>query len=44
VGAVVVGEGRGRSKRSAERAAAANALETGNWSKAVVADDSEVDL
>jgi ribonuclease III len=43
-GAVVVGEGRGRSKRSAERAAAANALETGNWSKAVVADGSEVDL
>jgi ribonuclease-3 len=43
VGTVVVGEGEGRSKRSAERAAAANALETGSWSKAVLADGPEVE-
>jgi ribonuclease III len=43
MGDVVVGEGQGRSKRSAERAAAANALETGKWSTLMLAETPEVE-
>ncbi len=44
VGEIMIGEGSGRSKRAAERAAAAHALRTGNWRRAVLADDPEVEL
>lgn len=40
---ITLAEGRGRSKRSAERAAAAEALGTGSWCRAVLADEEEMD-